>query len=137
VTIDSTSGAPPKDVTSDDASRTATALDQAGIERLESELGSTEALRRPVELFGTQTPELLAEMRSAIEAGDAVAVGRKAHKLKGGCLALAAARTAELCRELEVRVGDGSVQDATALVDQIEGAFEVAHAALRDCVNSK
>ena len=75
-------------------------LDLAGIERLGAELGSIAALRRPVELFATQTPELLTDMRQAIEAGDAEIVRSDAHKLKGGCMMLAATHMAELCREL-------------------------------------
>jgi len=135
--IEAGGGRPPSDVTPDDASTSAVPLDPAGIERLRSELGSTEALRRPVELFGTQTPDLLADMRQAIEARDAGAISRKAHKLKGGCMSLAATHVAELCGELESTAGAGSLHGAVALVDQIEGAFEEAHAALCDCVSSK
>jgi two-component system, sensor histidine kinase and response regulator len=129
-------GAPAVEVAPDGAPAIEGPLDWAAVERLRSELGSTAALRRPVELFGTHTPELLADLRRAIEAGDAGVVRRKAHKLKGGCMALAATHMAQLCRELETGAGDGSLQGATALVDQIEGAFEEAHAALCDCLSS-
>ena len=105
-------------------------LDPAGIERLRSQLGSAEALRLPVELFAAQTPDLLADMRRAIEAGDAEAVRGDAHKLKGGCMTLAATHMAALCRELELRLDTDSLDGATELVDQIEHAFERAHAAL-------
>jgi two-component system, sensor histidine kinase and response regulator len=111
-------------------------LDLASIERLGAELGSIAALRRPVELFATQTPELLTDMRQAIEAGDAEIVRGDAHKLKGGCMTLAATHMAELCRELELRLGAGSLDGATALVDQIEGAFVQAHTALLAEVSS-
>jgi two-component system, sensor histidine kinase and response regulator len=105
-------------------------LDPAGIKRLGDELGSIEALKLPIELFATQTPELLADMRRAIDAGDAETVRGDAHKLKGGCMTLAATHMAELCGELELRLGADSLAGATMLVDQIEGAFEQAHAAL-------
>jgi two-component system sensor histidine kinase/response regulator len=105
-------------------------LDPAGIEHLRSQLGSTEALRLPVELFATQTPDLLADMRRAIAACDAETVRGDAHKLKGGCMTLAATHMAELCGELELRLGADSLDGATELVDQIEGAFEQAHTAL-------
>jgi PAS domain S-box-containing protein len=105
-------------------------LDPAGIKRLGDELGSIEALKLPIELFATQTPELLADMRRAIDAGDAETVRGDAHKLKGGCMTLAATHMAELCGELELRLGADSLAGATVLVDQIEGAFEQAHAAL-------
>ncbi len=125
------------EATSADFSTAAVPLEPAGVERLRSEFGSTGGLRRPiVELFGTQARELLSEMRWAIEAGDAGTVSSNAHKLKGGCLELAATHTAEQCRELEIRVGAGSLQGAIALVDEIEGAFEEAYAALCDLASS-
>jgi len=123
-------GAPIGDVMQDDAPASDCPLDPAGIERLGAELGSIEALKLPIELFATQTPELLTDMRRAIEAGDAETVRGDAHKLKGGCMTLAATHMAELCRDLEHRLGADSLDGATALVDQIEGAFEEAHAAL-------
>lgn len=125
------------DVMPADASTAAVPLEPAGVERLRSEFGSTGGLRRPVvELFGTQARELLTEMRWAIEAGDARTVSHNAHKLKGGCLELAATHTAEQCRELEIRVAAGSLQGAIALVDEIAGAFEEAYAALCDLASS-
>jgi HPt (histidine-containing phosphotransfer) domain-containing protein len=136
-TTDSRDAAPLVEATPDDASTAAVKLDPAGVARLRSRLGSTGARSRLVELLGTRTPELLADMRSTIEAGDAGALTREAHKLKGHCTTLTATHILELCRELEVSAGAGSLRGATALVDQIEGAFEEAHAALCDCVSSK
>jgi CheY-like chemotaxis protein len=124
------------EVTPDPALAAEGPLNLARVEQLSSELGSIGALRRPVELFGTQTPELLAGMRSAIDARDVGAVRGNAHKLKGGCMTLAATHMAELCAELEGEVSAGSLVGATALVEQIEGAFEEAHAALCDLLSS-
>jgi CheY-like chemotaxis protein/HPt (histidine-containing phosphotransfer) domain-containing protein len=122
-------------VTPDDGPGAGGPLDLAAFEQLRSALGSTAALRQPVELFGTQTPELLADMRGAIKTGDVEAVSGMAHRLKGGCITLAATHMAQLCRELEIAVGDGSLEGAAAIVDQIEGAFQEAYAALCDCVS--
>jgi PAS domain S-box-containing protein len=127
-------GTPPPEAPHDHAPATDGPLDPAGIRRLRSALGSTAALRPPVELFGAQAPELLADIRRAIAAGDTETVRGDAHKLKGGCLTLAATRMAGLCGELEL--GDDSLEGAAALVDQIEGAFEEAHAALLAQVSS-
>ncbi len=41
------------------------------------------ALEGVAEMCGAQTPELLADMRAAVESGDAEALSGKAHKLKG------------------------------------------------------
>jgi HPt (histidine-containing phosphotransfer) domain-containing protein len=108
-------------------------LDLAGVERLVSEFGSTGMLTRLIEMFGTQTPELLAEMRGAIAAHDAETLRETAHKLKGGCLTVAAPRAAALCSQLEIQDGAGSLDGATELVDQVQRAFEEAHAALVAC----
>jgi CheY-like chemotaxis protein/HPt (histidine-containing phosphotransfer) domain-containing protein len=105
-------------------------LDPAGLERLRSELGPTGTLAKLVELFGTQTPELLAGLRGAIDAGDAQSVRDSAHKLKGGCVSLAATHMAALCLELETRANRRSLDGAAAQVDGIEAAFTDAHAAL-------
>jgi two-component system sensor histidine kinase/response regulator len=123
--------APVADVRLDDAPATEGPLDPAGLDRLRSEFGPTGILKRLVELFGTQTLELLAVMRGAIDAGDAQSVRDSAHKLKGGCASLAATRMAELCSELENRANGGSLEGATELLGKIDAAFIDAHAALR------
>lgn len=114
----------------DDTPRSESPLDPGGVERLQTEFGSSGILGELVELFGSQTPGRLISMRTAIEAGDAGAVSGDAHQLKGGCLTLAANHMAELCDKLEMSAGGGSLEGAAALVDQIEGAFEQAYAAL-------
>ena len=108
------------------------ALDAVGIRRLQSEFGSSGALVSLVELFATQTPGRLTELRTAIEAGGTDAVRDGAHKLKGGCLTLAATHMAELCKQLETLATGGSLDrsKALAVVDQIADAFKAAHAAL-------
>jgi two-component system sensor histidine kinase/response regulator len=129
-TNDSIAGAPEPEPTPLDGSAAEPALDPAGVELLRSEFGGTEVLAQLVELFGAQTPTLLADIGSAIDAGDAGSVKDGAHKLKGGCATLAATRTAELSKQLELQAGSGSLEGAAALVDQIRLSFERAHAAL-------
>jgi CheY-like chemotaxis protein len=129
-TNDSIAGAPEPEPTPLDGSAADPALDPAGVELLRSEFGGTEVLAQLVELFGAQTPTLLADIGSAIDAGDAGSVKDGAHKLKGGCATLAATRTAELSKQLELQAGSGSLEGAAALVDQIRLSFERAHAAL-------
>ena len=106
-------------------------LDAAGLEQLRSEFGSTGMLETLVDLFGAQTPELLAAMRTGIIVGDAAGVRSSAHKLKGSCLTLAATRAAGLCATLENDMDSGRVDGAGLLVDQVEAATDAAFAALR------
>jgi two-component system sensor histidine kinase/response regulator len=107
-------------------------LDPGGIELLRSEFGSSGTLATLVELFGRQTPELLARMRTATEADDAASVKASAHKLKGGCLTLAAKRMAELCRGLEIIAERGTLEaEANDAIDLLEAAFHETYAALQ------
>jgi two-component system sensor histidine kinase/response regulator len=113
------------------APKTTGPLDPAALDQLLVEFGSTGTLPRLVELFGTQTPELLAGLRSAIDAGDAQSVTNAAHKLKGGCMSLAATHMGALCEQLQARSEGGLLEGAPDLVDKLDAAFEDAHAALR------
>jgi signal transduction histidine kinase/CheY-like chemotaxis protein len=106
-------------------------MNPVDVQRLRSEFAADGAFGRLVELFSGQTPDQLTAMRAAIAAGDAVALIRGVHKLKGGCLTMAASRCAELCQELERHLAGGSVDGAAALVDGIERALAASHAALR------
>jgi signal transduction histidine kinase/CheY-like chemotaxis protein/HPt (histidine-containing phosphotransfer) domain-containing protein len=105
-------------------------LDPAGVERLQSQFGSTGALARLVELFATHTPKRLIEIQEAIHADQTEAVRVTAHKLKGSCLTVAATHMAELCAELETLAEGGSLEGAQPLLDQLPTAFNEAHAAL-------
>jgi CheY-like chemotaxis protein/HPt (histidine-containing phosphotransfer) domain-containing protein len=105
-------------------------LDEAGLKRLVSDFGSPVLLADLVDLFGSETPKRLREIRRAIAMGDTAAVGALAHGLKGGSLTLAAVHMAELCSELEASLANGSLEAAPALAERIETAFESAYAAL-------
>jgi len=79
---------------------------------------------RLAELFAETTPELLATLRAAHDAGDGDALGRAAHKLKGSCQNVGASFMATLASALERG-------DATAgAVDELEAAYEPTRDAL-------
>jgi HPt (histidine-containing phosphotransfer) domain-containing protein len=89
-----------------------------------------------IDLFQKQTADLLAHMRAAIQATDPTTLRENAHKLKGGCLTLAATQMAEHCEKLEACARKGTTDGTTALVDQIETDFAVALAALNAHTNN-
>jgi HPt (histidine-containing phosphotransfer) domain-containing protein len=103
-------------------------LDLSGIRIFLSESGAAAAT--VIEVFAKQTPDLLAQMRAAIEAADTSTLRANAHRLKGGCLALAATQMARRCQELESRAGEGTIDGTTALVNQIETDFAATLEAL-------
>jgi two-component system sensor histidine kinase/response regulator len=107
------------------------ALDPSTFGRLRDELAESGALPRLVEIFSTQTPERVDELRQAIGAGDHDVVLRLAHTMKGGAASLGATKLAEACKALEEVAGDGELGDAAdTKVDAIEESFEAAREAL-------
>ncbi len=106
------------------------ALDPRTFGRLRDELAGTGALPRLVEIFSTQTPERVDELRHAIGAGDHEVVLRLAHTMKGGAASLGATKLAEACKALEELAKDGDLAAADDQVDAIEEAFEAACEAL-------
>jgi HPt (histidine-containing phosphotransfer) domain-containing protein len=83
-----------------------------------------EIVEQLVDLFVDSTPPLLADLRRGVEAGDAEAVRRAAHKLKGSCQNIGAARLAGLAAGIEK---NGSVPD----IDELEQVFDATCEALR------
>jgi signal transduction histidine kinase/CheY-like chemotaxis protein len=69
--------------------------------------------------FNRQTPQLLAEMRDAVAAGEGEALGRFAHKLKGS-LSYFDGEAADLAREVELAAKRGDVTAAGVLLPQLE-----------------
>jgi two-component system sensor histidine kinase/response regulator len=82
-----------------------------------------------VDLFVQGSPPLIDELRVAVAAGDAEAVRRGAHKLKGSCQNMGATFMATLCRTLET----GDV-DAAVAVAELDAAFAPTEAAIRRAV---
>jgi CheY-like chemotaxis protein len=83
---------------------------------------------RLADLFAETTPELLGTLRAAREAGDAEALGRAAHKLKGSCQNVGATYMATLASSLER--GDA----AAGAVDDLESAFGPTRDALTEAL---
>ena len=113
-----------------DASEARDPLDPAGLELLRVEFDGTDVLAELVGLFGTQTPVLVENMRSAVQAGDSGSVEAHAHKLKGSASTLAAVQIAELCDELGSRASHQLLDGAELLVEQIQSAFQRAQTSL-------
>ena len=106
------------------------ALDPDGVRRLRSDFADVEDRTELIELFGAHTPVLIADMRGAVQEGDAEAVKHFAHMLRGGVVMLAATGVGELCGALERQAASGSLDGAGAQVERIDRAFHEAHASL-------
>jgi len=98
-------------------------LDRATLEGLR-ELGGSELIADLDEVFSSDTPPRLANLRVAVESGDAGAVERIAHTLKGGSANMGARRMAGICEELQKAGVSKDLAEALDLLDQLEAEFE-------------
>lgn len=80
-------------------------------------------LARVREAFEKQTPQLLANMRDALARGDADALARHAHKLKGS-LSYFPGRGETLAREVEGAARAGELHRAAGLIPEVESAVD-------------
>lgn len=74
----------------------------------------------------------LATIRQAVADGDAGALGRAAHTLKGASANLGAGRLAGLCADLEARGRAGGLDDAASLIAATTTELDHVQRALHD-----
>jgi two-component system, sensor histidine kinase and response regulator len=76
-----------------------------------------------VHAFVSGSEDTLQELRAAVELGDAAAIGRAAHKLKGAAANLHVNNLATLSFDLETRAKSGQMADWRAEVEKITAEF--------------
>jgi protein-histidine pros-kinase len=108
----------------------------ASIDELRGRFAGDEALLREiVELFLAATPALLDGLRGSIERGDAAAVARDAHALRGSVSHFGAAAAVDAANELEAMARSEDLTRAPGALRALEAALadlEPVLAALRD-----
>jgi two-component system sensor histidine kinase/response regulator len=103
-------------------------FDEAALlERVE---GDTELLQEIVALFLEDSPRVLEEVRAAVAAGDAVALKRAAHTLKGSASNFGAAAVVATALELEAMGRTGDLTAAGPARDRLEAALHALVVAL-------
>jgi two-component system sensor histidine kinase/response regulator len=90
--------------------------------------GDEEMLQELVSLFTGQMETLAADLGRAVESGDAEAVGRLAHHLKGSAANVGAVRVAELCARLYEAGRTGELSGAPEVLRELERAAELTRA---------
>lgn len=85
--------------------------------------GDRALLRSLVETMLEEAPGLLEAIRGAVASGDAPALQRAAHTLKGSARYFKAAGVFERARDLEKMAGDGQLHDAEAVLENLEQAM--------------
>jgi HPt (histidine-containing phosphotransfer) domain-containing protein len=83
-----------------------------------------------IAMFLDEAPRRLAALREAAERGEARAVAREAHTLKGSCANFGARRLAGLCEQLEALGRAHDLASAADALAQLEVEFERVRAAL-------
>jgi CheY-like chemotaxis protein len=82
--------------------------------------GDRELLREIVEVFQTESPSMLAEIRDALAAADTTRLRRAAHSVKGAVAHFGARRAYDAARRLESLARDGNLTDAPAASAALE-----------------
>jgi HPt (histidine-containing phosphotransfer) domain-containing protein len=106
-------------------------LDPAALENLREMVGGDpEFLAELMDTFLAGAPQLLADMRQAVEGGDAAGLRLAAHSLKSNSTDFGAMALSNLCWEVEVLGKAGTLDGAAELIAQAEAAYEQVRAAL-------
>ena len=105
-------------------------IDRATLDELAA---STDAafVRQLAETYLDDSPHLLADMRQALQTGNAALLARSAHSLKSNSASLGALGLSALAKELELAAKAGQLADAAQQVERLAGAYEQVAAALK------
>jgi HPt (histidine-containing phosphotransfer) domain-containing protein len=106
------------------------AIDHGVLDQLREDLGGNARLHEVIVSFLANTPGALASLHDAAMRGDAGAVRRAVHMIKGTSAILGARPLAEQCAELEQLSRSGVVQDVADWVAAIEGSYRKVEAEL-------
>ena len=110
----------------DRSSRSLPMLDEAAIAALrDPDLGGDpEFLVEVVEAFLGDSPPRLQALRASLDRGDAEALGRAAHSLKGSSGNFGAMRMQTLCADIERLARAGELGPLGPLVEQLDVEYE-------------
>lgn len=106
-------------------------VDRSLLHQLQQDLGGAETLRYVIRTFLEATPGLLTVLRDAAARGDAAAIQRAAHTLKGSSATLGALGLSGRCEELERLGRTGDVQVARSMVAVVEALYGAVELALK------
>ncbi|MEX2476124.1 Hpt domain-containing protein [Marinobacter sp.] len=76
-----------------------------------------------IHTYISDSAERILSLRAALEAGDADALMKTAHSLKGSCINIGAPRLGVLCREVEVAGRASRLDEVEPVLSTIEAEF--------------
>jgi CheY-like chemotaxis protein len=98
--------------------------------------GDETVLGSIVALFLEQTPERLAAIRTALDAGDASGMERTAHTLEGAAVRLAMPRLRDIAHRMAVFSSRGELEQASALMAELDAAVGTGTTAVKEAMMS-
>jgi two-component system, sensor histidine kinase and response regulator len=96
----------------------------AELQHLDSTGNGSALVGRLVDAFLASAPADLAELRAAIQCGDATAVAHVAHRLRGAAGTLGSTGMVEVCEEVEALARAGRLPPADDLLCRLEQEFD-------------
>jgi HPt (histidine-containing phosphotransfer) domain-containing protein len=124
-------GTQPDGATAQPARPDAVSLDAAALDRLLKKVGGDPAVvAELIDSFLEDAPHLLADLRRALDAGDAAGARLAAHSLKSNGAEFGALAFSDICRQLETLAKAGTLDGAGELLAQAEAEYERAKVAL-------
>ena len=109
------------------------ALDRTALDNILglSQSGGAALLRRVIEIYRRNAPDLIGAMHGAVAADDVTGLGKAAHSLKSSSLNVGAARLGGLCREIETAARSNSRDMAVKFVAGIDAEYTRVDGLLR------
>ncbi|MGY8776819.1 MAG: Hpt domain-containing protein, partial [Longimicrobiales bacterium] len=96
--------------------------------------GDSGLIQTLVEIFGDDTPDLLAVIEDALEADDANALERAAHTIKGALGVFGAESARGRAEQLEVTAREGTIEAARQQYPALKTSIFALEAALKELV---
>lgn len=113
------------------------ALDPAVLDSLRqlTPPGEPDVLKEVLQLFLDDVPARVERLRSAWQGGDAVAVQRAAHSLKGSAGNIGATDLLAVCRQLDDLGRVGDLSNAAPLVTALDAEFARVEAEIKSLIS--
>jgi PAS domain S-box-containing protein len=96
--------------------------------------GDETLLREIVDLFLQRCPELLADIRKGLAAGNALAVQHAAHSLKGAVSTFSRAHLFDMLQQLENAAAAADLENVACTLEALEAEIERFHPALAELI---
>jgi len=104
-------------------------FDRAGV--LERLMGGEALANKVTTVFISLFPGMIAELRRALDAGDAIVAQRQAHSIKGAAANVGGNVITALALEMEKAAKEGKLDTVRARLDALQADFEAFHVAVQ------